>query len=427
MILSSWSFKRGLITVLVSIFAVMPLMMPVTVANAAAYKVSAGATFNDPFGSKSAKWRIVNKINSSIDHAPKGSTIRIAVYSITIEKTADKLIAAYKRGVNVRIVTDDHLYDYENDEKREAMTQQIERLKKVLGTNINKDSFAKVCDQGCMSDNEYASMHAKLYMFSTSGSSKNVAMLSSSNPSVTHTNAWNNLYTFVGNAGMYNTLKDYFESMATEPDKGDWYSNTEIGQYRLYTFPRKNPSLDEDVHYTMLKRVSCTDVAKGYGSKPKDPKASRTVIDVAMFKITANRMEVAEQLRALAKQGCVVRVAISHESTPDDVIKQLLADGKIQVRDMDVWKKVKDSITGKTKRLVYNYTHDKYWAINGNYDGNASASIVFTGSPNITSAGLRYNNELMVRLSSAKDYTAYHNNFNTMWKKGKSIKLVDMN
>lgn len=426
--LSLRSALRRSLFVLMSLVLLSGLAQPVA-ASAASYKVAPGATFNNPFGSTAARWRIVDKIGSAIDHAPKGSTIRIAVYSITIEKTANKLIAAHKRGVNVQIVTDDHLYDYENDARREAMTEQIERLKKVLGTDIKKDSFIKICDHSCMSDNEYASMHAKLYMFSTSGSSKNVAMLSSSNPSTTHTNAWNNLYTFVGNADMYNSLKDYFEAMAKEPDKTkDWYSNTEIGPYRLYTFPRKTANTKaEDVHYTMLQNIKCTGVAKGYGTKPTDPKNSRTIVDVAMFKFSGNRMDVIDQLHDLSNQGCLVRVAISHESTPDDVINELLKGSKVQLRDMDVWKKVKDSITGKTKRLVYNYTHDKYWAINGNYDGDSSASIVFTGSPNITSAGLRYNNELMVRLSSSKDYAAYHSNFNTMWKKGKTIKLVDTN
>lgn len=414
----------------VSIALVGLLITPnVPVVSAASYKVGAGPTFNNPFGTTAAKWRIVNKIGAAIDHAPKNSTIRIAVYSITIDKIADKLIAAHKRGVNVRVVTDDHLYDYENDARREAMTTQIERLKKALGTDIKSDSFIKICDHSCMSDNEYASMHAKLYMFSTSGASKNVAMLSSSNPSGTHTNAWNNLYTFVGNADMYNSLKDYFEAMAKEPDKTkDWYSNTEIGSYRLYTFPRKTANTPgEDVHYTMLQNIKCTGVAKGYGTKPDDPKNSRTIVDVAMFKFSGNRMDVINQLHELGAQGCLVRIALSRESTPDDVIKALLKDGKVQVRDMDVWKNVKDSLTGKTKRLVYNYTHDKYWAINGSYDGDSSASIVFTGSPNITSAGLRYNNELMVRLSSKSDFKAYHANFTTMWKTGKSLKLVDMN
>lgn len=422
------SALRRSLFVLLGLIMLSGLVQPMA-ASAASYKVAPGATFNNPFGSTSAKWRIVNKIGSAIDHAPKGSTIRIAVYSITIEKIADKLIAAHKRGVNVEIVTDDHLYDTENDAKRDALTEQIERLKKALGTDIKKDSFVKICDHSCMSDNEYASMHAKLYMFSTSGSSKNVAMLSSSNPSTTHTNAWNNLYTFVGNADMYNSLKDYFEAMAKEPDKTkDWYSNTELGPYRLYTFPRKTANtLGEDVHYTMLQNIKCTGVAKGYGTKPTDPKNSRTIVDVAMFKITANRLEVAEQLSDLGKQGCLVRVAVSHESTPDEVVNALLKSGKVQVRDLDVWKTVKDSVTGKKQRVVYNYTHDKYWAINGNYDGDSSASIVFTGSPNITSAGLRYNNELMVRLSSKNDFAAYHSNFNTMWKKGHALKFVDLN
>lgn len=419
----------GTNAVVAAVLFAATLVPYVPVADAATSSVAPGPTFNNPYGSTSAKWRIINKIGATIDKAPKGSTIRIAVYSITIEDIANKLIKAYKRGVNVRIVTDDHLYDIENDAKREDVTKQLERLKKVLGTKTSAESFVKVCDHGCMSDNQYASMHAKLYMFSTSGSSKNVVMLSSSNPSTTHTNAWNNLYTFVGNADIYGNMKDYFEAMSGEPDKSkDWYSNTELGAYRLYTFPRKTANtLSEDVHYTMLQNIKCTGLAKGYGTKPNDPKNSRTIVDVAMFKFSGNRMDVVEKLRDLSTQGCLVRVAISHESTPDDVVRTLLEKSKVQLRDMDVWKKVKNPVTGKTERVVYNYTHDKYWAINGNYDGDSSASIVFAGSPNITSAGLRYNNEVMVRLSSKSDFKAYHANFTTMWKTGKSLKLVDMN
>lgn len=422
------STKIVRLTVAVAVIAVLLAAPAVQVTAASTYSVKAGAVFNDPFGSKAKQWAIVNRIINAIDHAPKGSTIRMAVYSITIDKVADRLIAAHKRGVHVHIVTDDHLYDLENDAQRDAVTTQIERLKKELGTDVKKASYAKICDQGCMSDSKYASMHAKLYMFSTSGTSKNVAMLSSSNPSTTHLNAWNNLYAFVGNADMYNQLKDYFENMAQEPDKGDWYTNTEIGSYRLYTFPRKNPAIpSEDVQYSMLQKVKCTDVAAGYGTKPSDPKNSRTVIDVSMFKISENRTEVAHQLRVLAKQGCHVRVAISSDSTADVAVKDMLADGKVQVRDLDVWKKIKDPTTNKTERVVYNYNHNKFIAINGNYDDDSSASIVFTGSPNLTSAALRYNNEVMVRLSSSKDFIAYHHNFNAMWKTGKILKSVSTN
>ena len=60
------------------------------------------ATFGNPFGSKAAQYAISSKVNRAIDHAPRGSTILIATYSLDLDSSTDKLIRAHRRGVNVR-------------------------------------------------------------------------------------------------------------------------------------------------------------------------------------------------------------------------------------------------------------------------------------------------------------------------------------
>src|SRR4051812_37684536 len=55
---------------------------------------AAGGFFNDPWGSKDAKFRIERQIVGAIRHAHKGSYIRIAVYSFDRVNVADALIKA---------------------------------------------------------------------------------------------------------------------------------------------------------------------------------------------------------------------------------------------------------------------------------------------------------------------------------------------
>ncbi len=384
------------------------------------YVAPSGGVFNDPYGSSSQQWAIMNRVKDAINNAPSGSVIRIAAYSITLPQMGDALIAAHTRGVNVRVVTDDHLYDKE-DPDYAAKTAQTERLKSTLKTDITKTSYIKICHLGCMSNSQYASMHAKLYMFSTTGKSKQVTMIGSANMSGTHLVAWNNMFTTVGDGTVYDTMRAYFDRMATEPDDENAYQNvlSETGR-RVYTFPRAGvDTLSEDIYYGILDNVKCTGLASGYGTTPSTPSTSKTVIRLAMFKWTENRLGVATKLRDLSNAGCDVRVAIS-KSQGDysrDALIAILGNGKIKVIDMD---KNKDS-SGNYK----NYLHHKYIAINGYYYDDSSSKVVFTGSPNLSSSAVRYSNEAMIRIYTTATYDSYNSNFNKMWSQGRTVTLAE--
>ena len=68
-----------------------------------------GATFNDPSSSAAAQNRIIAYLNDMIDQTPAGETIRITQYNLTCGSTVDKIIRAYKRGVNIQIVVNDRV------------------------------------------------------------------------------------------------------------------------------------------------------------------------------------------------------------------------------------------------------------------------------------------------------------------------------
>ena len=135
-------------------------------------------------------------------------------------------------------------------------------------------------------------MHAKIYMFSTTGTSTLISMISSSNLSLGHTYSWNNMYKMVGNSAVYDNLKSYYYQMARKFNNTDQYSNIAVSSsLRYYTFPRIVESLSDDVHYTMLEKVRCTGAASGYGSHGK------TTLYYGMFKWTDARADVARKLR----------------------------------------------------------------------------------------------------------------------------------
>ncbi len=101
-----------------------------------------GPTFNDPTGTEDQQMAIMDKIVKAIDGVPRGGTIRMAMFSFTIEKFADRLIAAHKRGVKVRMILDDH-----------DTFPAWERMEKQLGRNPRASSFAVKCRGACLTEN----------------------------------------------------------------------------------------------------------------------------------------------------------------------------------------------------------------------------------------------------------------------------------
>lgn len=402
---------------------------------AAAYSVSSGPLFNNPYGSTGEQRKLLDQTKNAILNTPKNSVIRIATYSLRDEKVYKAIKTAKKNGAIIQIVMDDHPYHQDDDDdtlsaKEKEDTKTIEGLKKLLGTNT-KDltkSFIKVCSNSCMSNSSYATQHAKFYMFSTTGKSKLVSLVSSSNMSTGHTHAWNDMYRAVGNEALYNNLKAYFYEMVKEDDAKTnyYYKNIKISDtMRLYTFPRDVDDNRDDVHYTMLSKIKCTGMASGYGYNGK------TVINVAMFKWLDTRDDVAKKLRELADDGCIVKLLTSQKNLGDNVKKILLAPKRNKASTIQV----KGGDYAKDKAHDY-YMHSKFIAINGYYDDpdltlaqRKSAKIVFMGSPNLTSTGISSNSEVMLRLRSGSVQKAYNDHFSVMWKNShsKTIKYVDPN
>ena len=148
---------------------------------------TAGATFNDPNGSRSQQTALMDQIIGAVNNVPAGSIIRVVAYSFDYQPVADALIAAKKRGAQVRLLIDSH-----------AETAQIRQLRSAFGTGTSDGTYLRTCKYSCMA-NTPSFIHSKLYLFSRTGGATPVSMNSSANPAETGVSkSWNNTYTTVG-------------------------------------------------------------------------------------------------------------------------------------------------------------------------------------------------------------------------------------
>lgn len=360
----------------------------------------AGPQFNDPTSDSTAtQYTITNHLIDNANHAPKGSVIRMAFYSLDIPAVVDTLIKAHDRGVNVRVLMDAH-----------AANAQWTRLTGALGTDPAASSYAILCANGCIQGYRGASLHAKYYMFSTAGDGHWVTTVSSANPTGTQAvQAWNNAYTSVGDTTVYRTHADFFQHMldSATGERQNYYAREVLrSPYRTYTFPKQSTGTDTDTMEQILGKVSCSGAAGGYGTA-----GHHTRIRMDMFEWTRNRLAVAQKLAALRKAGCSIGVIYSSGAVDPEVTRTLTGAG-ISVAD--------SSKDGNGDGIADHYTHDKSLLIDGAYNGNARVRRVFTGSPNLTANSLRHNDESLVEIASTAVYDAYYKHWQSLWQWSKT-------
>jgi len=374
------------------------VLSPIGAGVASADAILSGPTFNIPIGTTDQQNPILNKLKYAIDHTYSGQTIRMAFFSLTVQSFADKLIAAHKRGVNVRLIQDDHEIG--------PMWQQIVS---VLGSNTTHRSWAVVCHRSCYSDEDPSYMHAKFYMFSRSAGVPLVVMISSANPTWTQARVgWNDMYTITRNSTIYTSTRTYFEQMTagavqdakTNQSVGvpiNKYFTATSGKYKTYYFPIGGAGADADPMYGILSNVRCIGTATGYGS------GGHTTIKIAMYQWAELRVRLADKLWDLDNAGCIVEVIYNPTTTDAAILKSLKKSGG-KYGGVKVTPAYDDA---NKDGVLDHFLHHKFMLINGIYAGDTSVKMVFTGSANWTNTALHYGNEISLRIIDSTAYSAY--------------------
>lgn len=359
------------------------------------YKPGNGVVFNNPLGGPRAH-RINRKVMNAIDHAPRGSVIRVMSWNIMSRGAVNDLLRAQARGVKVKVLMADlNATEIENP--------HWERLKHGIWKG-NRDrrksrrSLARLCVKSCRGPSGQA--HAKYFLFSKTGRARHVFMQGSANLTTAGAiNQWNDLVTS-SNTDQYRFARDIFEQMVrdepVDPAYVMWSSpsgRTNTGFFPLRGSGQSDPVMD------ILRTTKC----KG----ATNTKGGRTQIRVAPDVMRHERgFEIAHRLRRMYKWGCDIKIGYTVMGVKIfRHLRQPTRRGRVPMRHL-----VQDfNGDGEFDR----YFHLKAMAIKGNVGGNPGAYVAFNGSGNFSGVGAASDENFGIYYR--KRYTKQYFNYIDYW------------
>jgi hypothetical protein len=377
-------------TVLVGLAAVVVGAVATTfsVVQADAYTPRTGSTFNVPAkapGTSRARQMVfTDTVVQAIRATPRGETITVSMFSLSVGKVTDAFVAAHDRGVKVRFLT------YSGA----TANGNVRRLRAELGTNTRAGSYVKICSGSCLiTKKDVGVQHAKLLTFSrvVDDRKKSVRWLTLvGSGNLTYAageDQWNEFQTIPGNRRIYDAATAYMASMRFDRNKFDTPSVTS-GPYRLDFLPKKDLTFDPVL--PDLRRVTC----QGGGT-----------IRVGMYGWTGYRKGIARQLVSLKKAGCDVRVAIdSRYAVP--AVRKILIEGRVPTYD--------------TRNTPRRYVHWKTTVIDARI-GGTMRHRVYAGSANFTGAAILSNTDVILRIDSAAESMVHRQRFDLIARSGRRL------
>lgn len=337
--------------------------------------------FNDPLGNERRQYALVRHIDTKIDRAHRGATVRLAAYSFAMPSTSRALLRAYRRGVVVKVVVDGH----------SARWGSVKRLSKVIGTSTRRRSFVRVCDRSCRGTG--GAQHAKFVTISSTGRAERLVMVGSMNfTEHAARGQWQDLYSVDGDPGVYRQLVRVFRGMVPDRAQPELRLRGPGRGFRTEVAPLPAYDQSDDPVRRRLDLVSCRGATGGTGFR------GRTVLRVAMHGWNGDRgVALARNVAALKRNGCNVRVLAGVGVGPQ--VRNILERAHVGVR-----------VTGGVSRA----THQKLMFVSGHFAGATDASFVWTGSHNWTDRSLR-NDEVTLRIAGARQVAAYQRHFLRIW------------
>ncbi len=357
------------------------------------YRPPEGAFFNIPIGNAEQQHRVENVIQAAIRHAKPDSYIRIALFSFDRRPIAQDLIDAYKRGVHVQVLLNDH-----------QITRAMRMMNRAFGHMRKRKSFVYRCHEGCRAHGE--NLHSKFYLFSKTGREEKVSITGSHNLT---TNAlihqWNDgLVT--RNDKVYDTFKSVFKEMKPDKNVRRPYEIFNINRrYQLQVLPFMNATRRNDPVMKILNKIRCSGATGGAGNN------GRTVVRVDMHRWAGHRgAYLASKIVDLWAAGC--NVAVMHGSASAEVRDAITRNthrGRVPIRS--------NGFDESGDGVIDRYTHHKYFIISGHYGKHTSENRIYTGSANWAPSGLR-GDEVIFRARGPRLFNQYKANFDYIWNHG---------
>ncbi len=360
-----------------------------------------GGHFNHPREKHTKELRIEKQILKTINHAKKGSRIRVSLFSWDRQRMASALVRAKKRGVRVQVLLNNHQF---------TGAQKI--LKQGLGGNRWKKNFSYECHFGCRHLGRGENLHTKMFLFSgLKSGATNVVFTGSFNLTENSVvNQWNDMFVRKNDPALYAGMDELWRSMRRDKRTKTPYYVKQAGEFLLQATPFPNPTIKTDPEMAILNQIDCkTPPAPGYGRNGK------TLVRVSMHSWADGRgVYLAEKMRQLYAEGCDVQVMYGMAGA---AVRQAFTTatprGYLPVHV--------DGYDTDYDGEIDLYSHQKYLAVSGTYEGNPANAGVWTGSSNWNFGGLR-GDELIIRLPG-RYFGQWLRNFEYIWKNGSHLAL----
>ena len=383
--------------------------------SAQAWEPEPGPMFNNPMAGLKAQDRTMVHVRRAINHAPRHSLIRIATYSLDREDITRALLNACKRKVAIQLVLNDNW-----------TSGQTRSMRSKFGTNIDPHfadgchprdpdkfakpwpypSFVKICSGACRLNRPLGNQHMKFFLFSQTGSARDVVMVGSTNltgyAARTH---WNDLFTMNNRPVSYQAYSTVFRELAMDVPVVEPHVLVVDGDITS-EFGAIVPRIDKenDPLWLRLNQVDCQ-APRGYGQH------RRTIIRVMMYAWVGDRGQyLAQKAAQLDRRGCVFRVILSGAGSR---VKKILRRGGVQMRSADL-DTDRDKETGFDDTPWEHFTHEKWMSLNGTYAG-APLRVVWTGSENWSDKS-EVNDEVTVTIPRRRAHQVYAKHFERLWR-----------
>jgi phosphatidylserine/phosphatidylglycerophosphate/cardiolipin synthase-like enzyme len=385
-LVSTFRPVRVAVLALLTALLVVPLAQAPADARTGSYVPPPGPSFNNPLGSPAQQRKLLQQVIRTVNSAPAGSTIRMAVFSFGDGQTADALIAAHRRGVDVKLV-------FAGENVYPAMA----RLRDAIGTDTTKASFVVICQNSCRG--EKGQMHAKYFSFSRAGSARWITMVGSVN--LTQYNAqdqWNDLYTRVDDRAYFRAYGRWFGQLKDdEPVVGAYvHKSTAAADIKMTPV---DLTAESDPVVDALDRIRCQ-VTRG----ELDPD-SRTPDEVVKTDLYVNNhawneergKAIAWRVVRLRSEGC--RVKVFYGTGMGAAVKSILENNGVRIRK------------GQHQGIR---THQKVMVVDGAYGGDLDTMRAWTGSQNWSDKAAN-RDDLIVQINDETEAQRYVDRFLWMW------------
>lgn len=313
---------------------------------------------------------VVANIIKAINNTPRGQQIRILTWNLASRNFVNRLLFANHRGVSVRLIMS---AGKANEQPRSS--GDFWRLKRGLRTPSpdhpqakGQHSWAHACDGSCRGTRGIA--HTKSFIFSRVGKADDVVMSTSANATEVSTHfQWNDLFTLVGNARIYDKFDNIFKQSAMDTAAHPAYQTEDAETVSAYFYPWKGMTARGDRVLNELGRVQCKGTRDGAGIN------GRTSIHVAQDAIIDDRgIRIAKRLRTMYEHGCYIKIVYSLMGNQILDILRHTSRGPVPIQQI-----VRDTNADG----VYDYyLHSKVMTLSGRYGKDRSAQIAWQGSEN---------------------------------------------